>query len=243
MNTNTMNTLKRTLPVMAAIAALMVCSPAYADGADPKTVTPAWITEQQAAQQQAQTQQQAQPQAESKAPQNTNLFFIGYDYPSLSGPLASHLATWASPFNFSLGFESFGASGSSFLSGLGLEFFVTPNDNGVRLQMNDMMMLGYSIELAKIARLNLGARLGLSILDVADYDNSKPSYMLIGGIAGPEASLYGQLAKDFWLWVRGRYTMAYYFALDSSGGGTNPIDAGDRTLNCLSLEAGLAFRM
>ncbi len=243
MNTNTMTTLKRTLCILAAIATLMVCGAAYADGADPKTVTPAWVTEQQTAQQQAQTQQQAQPQAEAKAPKNTNLFFIGYDYPTLSGPLASDLAKWASPFNFSLGFESFGASGSSFLSGVGFEFFVTPNDNGVRIQLNDIVMFGYSIELAKIARLNLGARLGLSILDVADYNSTNPSYMLIGGIAGPEASLYGQLAKDFWLWVRGRYTMAYYFALDSSGGGTIPIDAGDRTLNCLSLEAGLAFRM
>jgi opacity protein-like surface antigen len=237
----------KTKSLMAvAVAALILSSPAYADDADPKTVTPAWVTEQQLAQQaQApqETPQQAQPQAETKPASTTNLFFIGYDYPTLSGPLATHLAKWASPFNFSLGFESFGASGSSFLSGLGLEFFVTPNDKGVRIQLNDMVMLGYSIELEKNVRLNLGARLGIGILDVADYNSANPSYMLLGGVAGPEASIYGMVAKDFWLWLRGRYTVGYYFALDSSGGGTNPIDAGGRTLNCLSLEAGLAFRM
>ena len=232
----------KTARLMAAtLAAFMLCGAAYADGADPKTVTPAWVIEEQVAQQQQQAQQQ--PQAESKAPSNTDLFFIGYDYPRLSGPLADDLTPWASSINFSVGVESFETSGSSFLSGLGLEFFVTANDNGARIQLNDMVMLGYSIELADIARLNLGARVGISILDVTDYNSANPSYMLLGGIAGPEASIYGMVAKDFWLWVRGRYTMGYYFTVDSSGGGVNPVDAGDRTLNCLSFEAGLAFRM
>jgi len=234
--------------VMAALIALICCGAAFADGTNPNTVTPAWVTEQQIAQQQAQAQTQQPAQqtpAESKPVQRqSSLFFIGYDYPSFSGPLASHLAPWGSLANFSLGIESWNAESSSVLTGFELECFLTTKNEGLRLQMHDMVMVGYSFNLAKAARLNLGARLGIGILDVTDYNSANPSYMLIGGIAGPEASLYGRLAKDFWLWVRGRYTMSYYFlTLDSSGGGTNPIDAGDRTLNCLSLEAGLAFKM
>jgi len=41
--------------------------------------------------------------------------------------------------------------------------------------------------------------------------------------------------------VRGRYSIAYYMSLVSNG--ACPIDSGDNTLNCVSLEAGLAFRM
>jgi len=104
-----------------------------------------------------------------------------------------------------------------------------------------MVMLGYSIALADIARFNLGARLGLSLLDVTDYNSANPSYMLLGGIAGPEVSLYGMVAKDFWLWVRGQYLFGYYFPLDTNG--ASPIDTGNQSLNCLSFEAGLAFRM
>jgi len=218
--------------IVAAVGLLMISS-AFADGADPKTVTPAWVTEKQVA-------QQAQTQAEAPKPKNFNLFFIGYDYPTLSGSLASHLTGWNSPVNFSLGIESSNTAGSSFLSGLELEFFLTVNGQGMRIQMNDMVMLGYSLDL-KPVRFNLGARLGLSLLDVTDDSSVNDTYTAIGGILGPEASLYAELSPDFWLWVRGRYSMAYYMSLDSSG--SCPIDSGDSTLNCVSLEAGLAFRM
>jgi hypothetical protein len=224
--------------IIAAIISLFMLGSAFADGADPKTVTPAWVTEKQLTQQ-AQAQEQAE--AEAPKPKNFNVFFIGYDYPTLSGPLASHLTGWNSPVNFSLGIESSNTSGSSFLSGLELEFFITTNDQGMRLQMNDMVMAGYSFNI-KPVRFNVGARLGLSLLDVTDDDPANPTYMALGGIIGPEASLYAELAPDFWLWARGRYSMAYYFTIDNSGG-ANPIDSGDNTLNCVSLEAGLAFRM
>jgi hypothetical protein len=144
---------------------------------------------------------------------------------------------------FSLGIEAPNSAGSSMLSGLELECFTTVNNQGWRLQMNDMVMLGYSLDLFKVARLNLGARLGLSILDVTDDRSTSPSYTYLGAIAGPEASLYGMVAKDFWLWVRGRYSMSYYFNVGSSGA-PDPITAADANiLNCTSLEAGLAFRM
>lgn len=231
--------MKKASIMAAAIAALILFGAAEvcADGADPKTVTPAWVTEQQLTQQQA----QAQPQAAPTASKGLSLFFIGYDYPTLSGPLASSLTPWNGPVNFSLGIEAPTSAGSSFLSGLELEFFTTVNSAGMRLQMNDMVMLGYSLDLAKIARLNLGARLGLSIIDVTDDSSANNTYTALGGIAGPEASLYGMVAKDFWLWVRGRYLMGYYFPFISNG--SSPIDAGNRTLNCLSVEAGLAFKM
>ncbi len=240
------------LAIAAAIAMLLLFGTAvtlYADGADPKTVTPAWVIEQQLAQQQTQNQAQGAGQSPGQAtaqtaPQRGNsLFFIGYSYPTISGSLASYLTPWNSLVNFSLGFEDSASSDSSFLTGLELEFYITLNDQGTRLQMHDMVMLGYSIDIAKVARLNLGARLGLGLIDVTDYNSAKPSCSLLGGIAGPEASIYGMLAKDFWLWVRGRYLMGYYFKIDSSGGGTNPIDAGNDTLNVLSFEAGMAFRM
>jgi len=223
--------------VIAAILSLFMLGSAFADGADPKTVTPAWVTEKQLAQQ-AQAQEQAQ--AEAPQPKSFNLFFIGYDYPILSGPLGPHLTGWNSPINFSLGVESSNTSGSSFLSGLELEFFLTFNDQGTRMQMNDMIMLGYSFDL-KPVRFNVGARLGLSLLDVTDDSSANDTYTAIGGIVGPEASLYAEVAPDFWLWVRGRYSMAYYISLVSNG--ACPIDSGDNTLNCVSLEAGLAFRM
>ncbi len=226
----------------------------FADGADPKTVTPAWVTEQQLAQQQAQGQGQAQgtgqapgqaaaPNESHATPQKGNsLFFIGYSYPTLSGPLASYLTPWNSPVNFSLGIETPTAGGSSFLSGLELEFFITVNNQGMRLQMNDMAMLGYSLDLAKVARLNLGARLGLSLIDVTDDSHANNTYTTMGGIVGPEASVYGMVAKDFWLWVRGRYLMGYYFPFVSNG--ASPVDTiSNRTLNMLSVEAGIAFRM
>lgn len=241
-----MRTLRRTRLIAVATVALSLFGAAFAawaDGADPKTVTPAWVTEQQLAQQQAQ-QQQPSPETAQVSPLSGNsLFFIGYSYPTLSGPMSPYLTPWNSLVNFSLGVEAFNGGGSSFLTGLELEFFATVNSQGMRLQMNDMMMLGYSIDIAKVARLNLGARLGLGLIDVTDDSSANPSYMLLGGIAGPEASLYGMLAPDFWLWVRGRYLMSYYFKIDSSGGGVNPIDAGDRSLNVLSVEAGIAFKI
>lgn len=241
--------------IAAAIAACMLFGAAFsvfADGADPKTVTPAWVTEQQLAQQQAQAQTQSAAQvpgqtpgqatAQTPPPRGNSLFFIGYSYPTLSGPLASYLTPWNSLANFSLGIEASTSNGSSFLSGLELEFFATVNNQGMRLQMNDMMMLGYSLDIAKVARLNLGVRLGLSLIDVTDNSSSNNTYTAMGGIAGPEASIYGMVAKDFWLWVRGRYLIGYYFPFISNG--ASPVDTvSNRTLNMLSVEAGLAFRM
>lgn len=226
---------KLTLWTTILVLFLSVTIAAAEDGADPKTVTPAWMTEKELA-----DKAQAQPQTQDGAQltNNFSVFFIGYDYPTLSGKLAPHLSSWNSPYNFSIGAESSNSAGSSFLSGLELEFFITPNDEGLRFQMNDMLMLGYSFDI-KPARLNLGARLGLGVLDVSD---NSLAYTSLGGLAGPEAALYVKVAPDFWLWARGRYTMAYYFTIDSSGA-ANPIDAGDATLNCLSFEAGLAFKM
>jgi len=234
--------MRRAKILITIFAALLLCGIAYADGADPKTITPAWIIEQQIAQQQTQPQNQAETQS-PPAGQNSTLFFIGYDYPILSGPLASYLTSWNSLANFALGIEAPNTIGSSFLTGLELEFFTTVNNQGMRLQMNDMVMLGYSLDLFKVARLNLGARLGLSILDVTDDRSTNPSYTYLGAIAGPEASIYGLVAKDFWLWVRGRYSMSYYFNVGSSGAPDPITAAGASTLNCTSLEAGLAFRM
>lgn len=232
----------KTARLMAAtLAAFMLCGAAYADGADPKTITPAWVTEKEIEQQQAQTQEEPKPTAETATSNAFSLFFIGYEYPTFSGPLASYLTAWDSPINLSFGIEASNQASSSFLSGLELEFFITINDQGTRILANDMIMLGYSIALADIARFNLGARLGLSLLDVSDYDSDNNTYTAIGGIAGPEVSLYGMLAKDFWLWVRGQYLFGYYFPFDTNS--ASPIDTGNQSLNCLSLEAGLAFRM
>lgn len=226
-------------------SAFLFCGAVFADGADPKTVTPAWVIEKEYEEQQAQPKEgaQTQPEAQTKpAPaKSQNLLFLGYDYPILSGPLASSLSTWDSPFNFSIGIEDFNQEASPFLTGLELEFFITVHDSGLRLQMNDMVMFGYSIPLAKVAQLNLGARLGLSLLDVTDNVSPTNSYFALGGIAGPEASIYAKIAPSFWLWVRGRYSMAYFMAIESSG--SSPIDTGTDSLNCISLEAGLAFRI
>jgi len=211
----------------------------FAQGADPKTVTPAWVTEKQIAQQ-AQTHPQTKAQPEAAKPKGFNVFFIGYDYPTLSGTLAPALAAWNSPFNFSLGFESANSAGSSMLSGLELEFFIAAPSKALRLQMNELLMIGYSLAL-KPVRLNHGARLGLSLLDVTDDTSAANTYTGLGGLVGPEASLYAELAPDFWLWVRGRYALSYYMSLISNG--SSPLDTGSNTLNTVSLEAGLAFRM
>jgi hypothetical protein len=226
---------KRVL-VVAALCAVFAGA-LFAQGADPKTVTPAWVIEKQIAEQ---AQVQTQAQAEAPKPKSFNLFFIGYDYPTFSGLLAPSLAGWTGPLNFSLGFESANSTGSSMLSGLELEFFVAAPAKGLRLQMNDMVMIGYSFAL-KPMRFNIGARLGLSLLDMTDDSSASNTYMGLGGIIGPEASLYAELAPDFWLWVRGRYSLAYFMSIDSNG--SSPLDTGSTTLNTVSLEAGLGFRM
>lgn len=223
--------------LVAATLCAVFAGALFAQGADPKTVTPAWVTEKQIAQQ---AQAQTQAQAEAPKPKSFNLFFIGYDYPTFSGALAPSLTGWTGPLNFSLGFESANSAGSSMLSGLELEFFIAAPSKGLRLQMNDMVMIGYSLAL-KPVRFNIGARLGLSLLDVTDNNSASNTYTGLGGLVGPEASLYAELTPDFWLWVRGRYALSYYMSLISNG--SSPLDTGSNTLNTVSLEAGLAFRM
>ncbi len=226
-------------------SAFLFCGVVFADGADPKTVTPAWVIEKEYEEQQAQPKEEAQTQPETQtkpAPaKSQNLLFFGYDYPILSGPLASSLSAWNSPFNFSIGIEDFSQENSSFLTGVEVEVFITMKGDDMRIQMNDMIMLGYSIPLAKAVQLNLGTRLGLSLLDVTDSVSPANTCFALGGIAGPEASIYAKIAPDFWLWVRGRYSLAYFMAIESSG--SSPIDTGTDSLNCISLEAGLAFRI
>jgi len=215
--------------MLAAAMGFLVLWTVCSQGADPKTVTPAWVMEKQF----------TQPEA-TKPTNAFDVFFIGYDYPTLSGSLASYLTSWNGPVNFSIGFESGTGQGSSFLTGVEGEFFVTINNKGSRLLMNDMLMLGYTLDLAPV-RLNLGGRLGLSILDVMDDSSSANTYTGIGLVAGPEASVYLAFDPAAWLWIRGRYSLAYYMSMDTST--TNPIALGNDSLNCLSLEAGLAFKM
>jgi hypothetical protein len=204
---------------------------AFSQGADPKIVTPAWVMEKQFEQQ----QQSGQSGDTSNVTKAFNVFFIGYDYPTLSGPLADDLASWNGPINFSLGMESGMGAGSSMLTGIEVELFITINDTGSRFLMHDMAMIGYSFDLAPL-RLNLGGRVGLSMLDVMDT----VSYTGIGLVLGPEASVYFAVDPSFWLWIRGRYSMASYISLDA---GTTPIVTGNDSLNCVSLEAGLAFKL
>jgi hypothetical protein len=217
---------------------LALCG-AFAQGADPKTVTPAWVMEKQF-EQQKQAGAAAQPAdaPAAKPVKPFSLFFIGYDVPTLSGPLADDLAGWSGPVNFSLGMEMGTGQGSSMLTGLGLELFVTLNDKGSRFLMHDMAMIGYTFDLAPI-RLNLGARVGLSMIDVMDDTPAANTFTALGLVFGPEASLYFALDPSFWLWARGRYSMATYMSLDSS----TTIHSGNDSLNCLSLEAGVAFKM
>jgi len=206
----------------AAMSLLVLCA-AFSQGTDPKTVTPAWVMEKQFV-----------PQEEVKATNVFNVFFVGYDYPTLSGPLADDLASWSSPLNFSIGMESGSGSGSSFLTGVEAEFSITVNDTGSRFLMNDMVMLGYSFDLQPV-RLNVGGRVGLSIIDVM---SPAITYTGLGVVLGPEASVYVSLDPNSWIWLRGRYSTAYYMSMDDSA---NPISAGRDSLDCLSLEAGLAF--
>jgi hypothetical protein len=206
----------------------LILSAVFPQGADPKTVVPAWVTEKQFVPEPV------------KPVKNFSLFFIGYDFPSLSGSLASHLTSWQSSINFSLGIESMEENRSSFLSGIEAELFLTVNNKGSRVLMNDMAMIGYSFNL-KPVKLNIGARLGLCLLDVIDDSSAANTYTGIGGVIGPEASLYVELAPDFWLWARARYSLSYYLSMDTNP--ASPIATGSNSLNCLSLEAGLAFRM
>ena len=208
----------------AALLALALCA-SFAQGVDQKTVTPAWVMEHDFSKQDAEKQKNA-----------FGVFFVGYDYPTLSGALAGDLAKWNSPFNVAIGMENCIGPGSSSIFGIELELMLTFNDSGSRLLMNDMMLVGYSLDLAP-ARLNLGARLGLCMLDVTA---GSEMYTGLGGVVGPEATLYLALDKATWLWVRGRYSMSAYFSLDS---GSNPINSGRTALNATSLEAGLAFKM
>lgn len=215
--------------ILSVVMGFLVLFAAFSQGADPKTVTPAWVMEKQFEQQLA-----GQSADATKATNAFNVFFIGYDYPTLSGALADDLASWSGPINFSLGMESGTGAGSSMLTGIEVELFVTINDAGSRLFMHDMAMIGYSFDLAPF-RFNLGGRVGLSMFDVM----GPVSYTGIGLVFGPEASLYFAVDPAFWLWIRGRYSMASYMSLDSGG----PIGKGNDSLNCVSLEAGLAFKI
>lgn len=215
---------------------------ALAQGVDPKTVKPAWEIEKQLEKENADAKAAADAAAKDMAVKNIvnafNVFFIGYDVPSLSGSLADDLASWKSPINFSLGMETSTAQASSLLFGVEGEFLVTFNDAGSRLLMNDMVMFGYSLNL-KPLRVNAGVRAGLSILDVT-ASTAYNTYTGFGFVFGPEASVYLAFDPRSWIWLRGRYSMASYISMDSD---SSPIVAGNDTLDFLSLEAGLAFKM
>jgi hypothetical protein len=215
--------------LLAAAMSLLALFTAFSQEADPKTVTPAWILEKQ-------FEKQDEEKKLADAAGAFSVFFIGYDYPLISGALAPHLDTWKSPFNFALGMETSMSKESSFLTGVEGELFMTYNDQGSFFLMNDMLMLGYSVNLMPL-RLNMGARAGFSILDVM---GTTETYTGLGLIIGPEASLYLTFAPDSWLWLRGRYAMAGYISMDSS---SNPISLGDDSLTLISLEAGLAFKL
>jgi hypothetical protein len=215
--------MKAKLCVLTASLCLALAS-AAAQGAVPASVTPAWVLERQFGQE--------------KEARRLDVFFIGYDYPSLSGPLAPYLEAWKGPVNFTIGFE--GADASNFLMGLEGEFLVDIRDKSSRFLFHDMMMLGYSLDLGAV-RLNLGCRIGLSLVDVTDDANSANSFTGLGAVLGPEASIYLLLAPKTWLWARGRYARDFFLSMDDSL--TTPIALGNDRLDCASLEAGLAFKL
>lgn len=201
------------------------------------TVKPAWQIEKQ----QASSQATAPETAEKEKAKNTfGAFFIGYDYPIMAGALEPHLSALNGPVNFSLGMETATGAGSSFLSGVEGEFMVTVNDRGMRLIFHDMAMIGYSIALAPL-RLNLGLRLGLSMIDMTDDASAANTFTALGGIAGPEASLYLSLDPSSWIYVRGRYAWSAYMAV--SGNAASPIATGDSSATWTSLQAGFAFKL
>jgi hypothetical protein len=216
--------MKAKLCALAAALCLALAS-AAAQGAVPASVTPAWILERQFGQEE-----------EAK---RLDVFFVGYDYPSLSGPLAPSLEAWNGPVNFSIGFES--AEASNFLMGLEGEFLIDIRDTNSRFIFNDMMMLGYSLDLDPV-KFNLGCRVGLSLLDVTDDTSDANSYTGLGFIVGPEVSLYVPIAAKTWLWARGRLSRAYYLSMDDDTK-TTPISSGADTLDAMSIEAGLAFKL
>jgi len=228
--------------VLSAAIGLLLLTTAFAQGIDPKTVKPAWEMEKQFEKEQGEEKAAADAAAAATAADNLvntfSVFFIGYDFPTLSGPLAAELAAWEGPINFSLGMEMSTTQASSFLSGAEAELFITINDAGSRLLMNSMAIFGYSFNL-KPLRLNLGIRAGLSILDVMT-DSASSTYTALGLVFGPESSVYLALDPSTWIWVRGRYSMASYTSLDTDA---SPIDTVGDSLDCLSLEAGLAFKM
>jgi hypothetical protein len=187
---------------------------------DPDSVKPAWQVEKELG------------AAPATPIPGFGVFFIGYNLPNYSGSLSDELAGWKSWFNISAGVDSSMAVKSSFLNGVAGDLSMTFNDDGSHMLMNSMAIFGYSINL-KPFRLNLGLRLGLSILDVTGP--GAISYMGFGYIVGPEASLYAYLGADTWLWLRGRYSYAQYAMLS----GTVP--SGDNQLSTLSVQAGLAF--
>lgn len=187
---------------------------------DPNSVKPAWQFEKELS---------AAPAAPVPG---FGVFFIGYEYPQYSGNLSDELADWGSWFNFSFGMDSSMGIQSSFLNGVEADLALTFNDNGSRMLMNSMAIFGYSINL-KPLRLNLGVRLGLSILDV--IGPGAINYTGFGYIVGPEASLYAYLGADTWLWLRGRYSYAQYAML------TGSVASGDDQLSTVSIQAGLAF--
>jgi hypothetical protein len=221
----------RNIAFAMVLASLALFSSA-AQETEPSKVTPAWVIEKQIA---APAPAPAPPPAASQ--RSSSIFFIGYDYPTMSGSLADNLDTLNSPLNFSLGFESFDRGRSSPLAGIELELMVAANDNGTRFIMNDMVMIGYSFALDPI-RLNLGGRIGLAMLDVLDDTGSGKTCTGLGVVGGPEASIYLNLGKDFWIWLRSRYSLAYFLGIDGSY-----IASGNDSINTLSAEAGFGFKM
>jgi len=191
---------------------------------DPGSVKPAWQIEKELS------------GAPATPVPSFGAFFIGYEFPQYSGTLADELADWGSWFNFSFGMDTSMALRSSFLNGVEGDLALTFNDNGSRMLMNSMMILGYSVNL-KPLRLNLGARLGLSILDVTDDRPGYDTFMGFGYIVGPEASLYLYMGADTWLWARGRYSYAQYAMLSGTAA------SGDNQLSTVSIQAGLAFTL
>ena len=197
-------------------------TPGGQPAADPNSVKPAWQIEKELS------------AAPATPVPGFNVFFIGYEYPQYSGDLTDELADWGSWLNFSFGMDSSMMVSSSFLNGVEGDLALTFNDNGSRMLMNSMAIFGYSINLMPL-RLNLGARLGLSILDVTDDRPGYSTYTGLGYVVGPEASLYLYLGADTWLWVRGRYSYAQYAML------TGSVASGDNQLSTVSIQAGLAF--
>ena len=225
--------MNKKLMLVVAFGAIIICS-AFAQEIDAKTVTPAWVTEKQFG------QAAVQPTVPTQAAKTSNtfdVFFIGYDVPTLSGSLATYITPWGSPYNFSFGFESCNKEGSGMLNGFEMEFLVASENSTWRFVMNDLVLVGYSFDL-KPVRFNLGGQIGLTMLDVTDYQSQ--TFTGLGFVVGPQASLYVALDSSFWLWVKARYSLAWYMSLDS---GTTPISSGYNALDCVSLQAGLAFKL